>query len=157
MVSVNEWLESLYRKAGYLTPEMVRDDARDENSPGHTSIFSMSIDDAAEAFYLERAHRTIASAKKYVVGADGKTYFERAYHAIPTGETGVTYTYYSTEDVQSDDEKLKLAIKEAGKRLREAERALEWLLKCDSTKHNRKANAALTKIRSAQQTMATMQ
>ena len=153
---LNAWLQGLYDKAGYLTPEMVRDDARDEDSPGHAAIFSMSIDDAAEAFYLDRAHRTIANAKKYVVGSDGNTYHERSFYAIPSGEKGTSYTYYSYEDVQTDTEKLTLAIKEANKRLRDAERAMEWLIKVSNGKHTRKTSVALSRIRTAQQAMSTL-
>ncbi len=156
--TLNEWLEGLYRKAGYLTPEMVRDEARDPSSPGHTSIFSMSIEDAAESFYLERAHRTISNAKKYVVGADGKTYFERSYHAIPGTDKGVTsYTYYSVEDVQSDKDKIRAAIKEAGKRLDAAERALNFLISISSGQESKRATSAAKGIARAQQALHSIQ
>ncbi|MCA1572892.1 MAG: hypothetical protein LC798_21905, partial [Chloroflexi bacterium] len=58
-MNLKDILEELYAEHGELTPEIVLEAARPDDAPLHAFVFDRDADDAAGAYYLERAHRLI--------------------------------------------------------------------------------------------------
>lgn len=145
------WLQSLYDQHGYLTPEIVREAARPTESLGHLAVFGVGIAEAAEAFYLDRAHKLIQSVRLIQVPQDDKEPLSvRAFHGIP-GEEPRSYIYVSTEDLARRPDQLQLARNEANRRIRDAERSLQSLESIAVGPDVRRTRRAIKKIRSAQQ------
>jgi len=124
---MRDWLQGLYDAHGYLTPEIVRDAARSDDSPGHVAVFGVDTEQAAEAHYLLRAHRLIQSVRIIRVDQpDTEPVTLRAYHAVP-GSTDRTYVYRSVDDLAREPDQLALARNEAVRRLKDAERSIAAL------------------------------
>lgn len=121
--TLRDWLRGIYEEHGRLTPELVRDAARPEDSPGRPHVFGLAPADAAEAHYLSRAHDLIRRVKVTVVerGTDAPRRI-RVWHAIPGREA--RYEYEPLDALRSDPEKLAAARVEAVRRIAEAEGAL---------------------------------
>lgn len=120
---LKRWMLDLYRAEGRLTPELVRDAARPADSPAHPHVFNAPPDEAAEAYYLERAHQLIRRVQvRIVAAADAPPRRVRFFHAIP-GDASV-YTYVTVDDLIREPDKFAAARTEAVRRLREAEGAL---------------------------------
>ena len=121
------WLQSLYDEHGYLTPELVRDDARNPESPGHAAVFNVGAAEAAEAYYLQRAHQLIQRVRIIIKPQPARPPMQvRAYHAVPGGEESA-YVYRSVDDLIRQPDQLQLARNEAMRRVRDAERSVEAL------------------------------
>lgn len=67
VATLREWMMSVREKAGKLTPEIVLEAARPPDSPAHSFVFHVGVKEAAEAYYLDRAHRLIQTVKVTVV------------------------------------------------------------------------------------------
>lgn len=148
------WLQDLYDQRGYLTAELVRDEARNPECPAHRSIFNVDTTEAAEAYYLNRARILIRSVKvRYRETNSNEPTVLRAYHAIPVeGET--PYHYVRASDLAKRPDQLQLATNEAIRRLREAERALENLHSLSDSEFVRSViEPALRSLQSARNTI----
>lgn len=153
---VRAWLQSLYDQHGYLTPEIVREAARPEDSPGHLAVFGMGADEAAEAYYLIRAHKLIQSVRIVTVAqAKKEPVTVRAYHAVP-GNDERTYVYRSVEDLIQHPDQMTLARNEARRRLNDAERSVESLEALAEGPGKKQTRRALQSIRTAQQALAAV-
>ena len=100
-MSLRDHLQAIYDQRGYITPALVVEAARPKNSPLHSSVFDKSIKDAAEAYYLDRAHELIQSYKvTYRPATDDDPGLRlRKWHAVPTDDG---YVYRSAEDIADD-------------------------------------------------------
>lgn len=65
--TIREWMVDLRKREGKLTPEIVLEAARPPDSPAHGFVFHVGAEEAAEAYYLDRAHRLIQTVKVTVV------------------------------------------------------------------------------------------
>lgn len=63
MSSLRDELQAIYTKHGKLTPELVVEEARAEDSPLHATVFDRPANEAAEAWYRHRAQELIQSVK----------------------------------------------------------------------------------------------
>ena len=120
------FLDAIYTTEGKLTPELVRDAARPEDSPAHAWVFNVPETQAAETYYLQRAHELIRYVKVEMVPTDGGTPRRvRFYHAIPGDDDA--YVYEPLTVIRQSPTKLDAARTEAMRRLRDAERAVDDL------------------------------
>lgn len=62
-MSLREWMIDLREREGKLTPAIVLEAARPPGSPAHGYVFNLNAPEAAEAYYLERAHQLIRTVK----------------------------------------------------------------------------------------------
>lgn len=101
MNGLREHLQAIYEAHGELTPELVVQAARRKNHPLHSVVFDRPVNEAAEAWYRERAHELIQSVRVVYREADenGPEKSVRAFHAIRR-ETG--YIYEPVEKVADD-------------------------------------------------------
>lgn len=91
-MSLRDHLQAIYDQHGYLTPKLVVDVARLKTHPLHGVVFSLDKNDAAEAWYLHRAHELIQSVRVvYREATDEDPALKvRQWHAVRT-EQGTTY------------------------------------------------------------------
>lgn len=152
--SLKGWSLAVYRKLGKLTPEIVREEARPEDSPAHQYVFNVKPEDAAEEYYLERAHRLIRAVKVTVVRDDGEAPRRvRFFHAVPGDEDA--FVYLTVDDLVRNPDKLAAARTEAVRRLHDAEHAVEDLdaLAVDTPTASA-TKEALRSVRAAQKVLA---
>jgi hypothetical protein len=153
--ALRSWAEALYAEHGRLTPGIVLDAARPPDSPAHAHIFNASPGEAAEMYYLERAHALIRRIRVTVVTQPEQPPRRlRYYHAIPGGEDAA-YEYHPLGVLLDQPDKLELARNEAMRRLKDAERAVEdFDVIVSDAKMSRKTKRALTAIRDARMVLA---
>jgi len=150
---LRDWLQRLYDSHGYLTPEIVREAARSDESPGHVAVFGMDSEQAAEAYYLLRAHKLIQSVRIIrVEQPDKEPVTLRAYHAVP-GNAERSYVYRSAEDLAREPDQLALARNEALRRLRDAERSIAALDLLAPVSAKRQTRRALRHVSAAQEAL----
>ncbi|HXH79529.1 hypothetical protein [Nocardioides sp.] len=150
---MRDWLQGLYDAHGYLTPEIVREAARDKKSPGHVAVFGMDAAQAAEAYYLLRAHKLIQSVRIIRVDQpDKEPVTLRAYHAVP-GNAERSYVYRSADDLSREPDQLALARNEALRRLRDAERSITSLDLLSPAPAQRQTRRALRHVSAAQEAL----
>lgn len=103
MSGLRDHLQAIYDQHGRLTPALVRDVARPPSHPLHSQVFDKDIGEAAEAYYLDRAHQLIASVKLVFVepteDSPGKEV--RAWLAV-RGEGPNEFVYEPAEKVRED-------------------------------------------------------
>lgn len=63
MSSVDDALQAIYDENGYLDPRLVVEAARAEDHPLHRMVFDVPVEQAAERYYLDRAHGLIRTVK----------------------------------------------------------------------------------------------
>ena len=145
--ALRAWLTGIYEENdGCLTPELVREAARPEDSVGNPYLFNVEVAEAAEEFYLSRAHDLIRRVKVTVVSqSDGQPRRVRFFHALPGEET--SYVYEPLTAIQASPSKLEAARKEAVRRLRDAERSVEDLDAIASTSSSAQAVKAVKRAR----------
>jgi hypothetical protein len=154
-MTLRDWMQSLYDQYGRLTPEIVLDAARAPESPAHGFVFGMSAAEAAERFYLDRAHRLIQTVRVEVTRVEGKPKFVRAWHAVP-GDDESRFTYLPLEELVQRPDKLELARNEAIRRVRDAQRSVEDLdALIMEPRSKRKASRAVKQIKAAQELLAS--
>lgn len=89
MSAVRDHLQAIYKKHGQLTPELVVKEARSKKHPLHPYVFDREPEEAAEAWYRERAHELIRTVRiKY--GPEDAPRDVRAFHAV-RAEDGFVY------------------------------------------------------------------
>jgi hypothetical protein len=144
--NLKSWLQHIYDEHGYLTPELVKEAARPDDSVGHPHVFNVPVAEAAELHYLERAHELIRRVRVTVVSqSDGAPRRVRFYHALPGEEA--SYIYESLDVIRQNPSKLDAARTEAGRRLRDAQHALEDLDVIAATTRTAKAVKAVRRAR----------
>ena len=148
------WATGLYDAHGHLTPELVREAARPAASPAHGYVFNVPPGEAAEGYYLERAHKLIRQVKVvYAATPAAPARRLRLFHAVPGDENA--YEYLTIDDLVRRPDKLEAAKTEARRRLRTAEEAVEDLDALASGTADRRATArALRNVGSARQALA---
>ncbi len=121
---LQEWMETVHRQHGRLTPEIVREAARPVDSPAHGWVFNLEPGAAAEEHYLARAHDLIQRVKvRVLTQAETEPRVVRFWHAVPGGEE-TRYTYEPITQVVQQRDKLDLVLREAMRRLAETERSV---------------------------------
>lgn len=121
--NLREWLMALNEQHGHLTPHLVREAARPEDSPAHKFVFGLAPDEAAEAHYLDRAHRLIQTVRITTVATEQEAPRRiRAFTFLPSQDA-----YFPTTDVAKDVDKFLEAQIDALARLHAARTALEDL------------------------------
>lgn len=96
---LREILQEIYDRRGKLTPEIVRDEARPDDSPLHHAL---TWDDAVagEEYRLIQAHRLIQRVRiTYRSSPKARERDVRAFQAVRTGQG---YVYEPTEKVAQD-------------------------------------------------------
>lgn len=117
------WLLDVRDRNGRLTPEIVREEARPKESPGHGWIFGLKVADAAEAFYLEQAHRLIQSVRiRTEPRPQEPPRSVRFFYAVPAKDNTVVYD--PLNEVVNDKDKYDRVREAASRRLGDAEQAL---------------------------------
>lgn len=143
-----DWLLGLYGENGPLTPEIVREAARPKDSPAHAFVFDRPATEAAESWYLERAHTLLRSVKvTYRAQPDAPPRSVRVFHAVTGDDESIVYE--SLESLIQRPDKLAEARQAAIRRVRDAESAVEEF---DVIAGDRKVSSeALAAIRSARE------
>lgn len=141
------WLLDIRERRGSLTPEIVREEARPENSPGHLWVFGLEPKDAAEAHYLEVAHRLIQSVRiRIEPRADEPPRSIRFFYAVPAADNTTVYDPYDV--VGADEKKLERVREDANRRLASAESAVADLDALESVATTGEALASVRRARS---------
>lgn len=105
-------LTKVYEQQGELTPRILVETARPKDHPLHNTIFDVPVKQAAERYYLERAHQVIQSVKvTYRDPATSKRLDIRAFHAVPSGDDR-THVYRPTDEVINDPILKALVLRE---------------------------------------------
>lgn len=111
-MDLQQQLQAIYDQHGTLTPELVVEAARPDNSPLHAYVFDKPPDQAAEAYYRERAHRLIQRVDVLFTSSNGETRRVRAFHAVHSTEgwvyeplEAVVRSYRLTEAVLAEMER----------------------------------------------------
>lgn len=120
-----EMLEAIRMQYGKLTPEVVLEVARPVDSPIHSFVFDKEPGEAAEAYYLSRAHELIQRVRVTVQDNNEEKRSIRYFLAVPSDSDRYVYEPFSV--VVSDQQKLDLVRLEAMRRLRDAESAVNDL------------------------------
>lgn len=109
-MSLRDELDAIYEQHGRLTPEIVREEARPADHPLHDRVFDKVPADAAEAYYLERAHQLIVSVKISYRKATGKPAEIRSWQALSSPDGG--FEYRPTEEVVEDEVLTQLVLRD---------------------------------------------
>ena len=154
-MTLNDWMQALYDEHGRLTPEIVLEAARPPDSPAHGFVFGIDRNEAAERFYLDRAHRLIQTVRIEVRRDEGKPKTVRAWHAVP-GDDESRYVYLPLNELITRPDKLELARNEAIRRVRDAQRSVEDLDALITDRPvKRKTERAVKQIKRAQELLAS--
>jgi hypothetical protein len=125
-MKIHDILLDIRARHGVLTPEIVREEARPEDSPIHAFVFNVDADEAAEEYYLARSHRLIQIARVTIRETPkSEPRRIRAFLAVPSEQN--RFEYEPTAEVVADPEKFARVRLEAARRLRDAESSLEDL------------------------------
>lgn len=111
-MSLREQLQAIYDEHGKLTPALVVETARPKGHPLHARVFDRTQREAAEAWYLDRAHGLIVSVKVVYKEAreDSTEKRVRAFHAVQA--TGPDeFTYEPVERVAGDEFTRQLVLR----------------------------------------------
>lgn len=123
-MTYKEILLEIHARHGQLTPEIVREEARPEESPLHGYVFNKDLGAAAEEYYLSRSHDLIQSVRVTVTQDTGERSSIRAFLAVPSIDH---YVYEPVANVLSDREKFSFVLLEAVQRVRDAHKAIDDL------------------------------
>lgn len=151
-MNLRDWTLRLYEEHGALTPEIVKEAARPEDSPAHAFVFNVPPGEAAEAWYLERAHKLIRTVKvEYRPAPESPPRRVRVWHSVTGDEQARVFE--SLDVLMARPDKFAEAMKAAQRRVLEAQSAVEDL---DVIATDKKASsAALAAIREAGEILAT--
>jgi hypothetical protein len=152
---LRQWTETLYKKYGFLSPALVMEAARPEDSPAHAYVFNATPGEAAEQYYLTRAHELIRRVRVQIVGKNEEAPRRvRFFHAVPGGEES-QFEYHPLDVLVRQPDKLDLARNEAVRRLRDAERSVEdFDMLASDMQDNERTKKALAKVREARTELA---
>ena len=107
-MNMREALQAVYDHNGRLTPALVVEEARDPASPLHGHIFNLDETQAAERYYLDRAHRLIQSFKIKHVKDSGEQLEIRQWVAVSSPEI----SYKPATEVIGDPITRQLALRD---------------------------------------------
>lgn len=125
-MSLRDWTLALYEEHGVLTPDIVKEAARPTTSPAHGFVFNISPKEAAEEYYLERAHRLIQLVKvTYRPEPEAPPRRIRVWHAVTGDEQARVYE--PLEVMIERPDKLAEVRAAAVRRVLEAQSAVEDL------------------------------
>lgn len=112
-MSLRDHLQTIYDEHGQLSPSIVVEVARDAAHPLHSQVFDKPVSEAAEAYYLDRAHRLIQRVKVTRTDADGAPVTVRGFWAVtgPAGE--VSPVYEPAERVATDPFMREFVLRQA--------------------------------------------
>lgn len=112
-MSLRDELQAIYDQHGKLTPVLVVLVARPEDHPLHDRVFDRPLVEAAEAWYLGRAHELIQSVKVVYREAtdDEAALVGRGFLAV-RGEGPEQYVYEPAEKVAADPFTRQLVLRE---------------------------------------------
>lgn len=116
-MNLRDELLAVREEHGVLTPRVLLEAVRPKDHPLHARVFDKAPKEAAEAYYLQRAHDLIVSVRIKVPSGDAAEKRDvRAFQAV-RGTDANTFVYDPSEEVAADP--LRRAIM-----LRDMER--EW-------------------------------
>jgi hypothetical protein len=103
-MSLRDELQAIYNQHGQLTPALVVSVARNKTHPLHSRVFDRPVKEAAESWYLHRAHELIRSVKvTYRPGEDNPNDLAgsvRVFHAVRGGDGGEhDYAYKPIDEI----------------------------------------------------------
>lgn len=101
-MNLRDVLEGVREEHGKLTPEIVRDEARDPSHPLHHRVFDCPPEVASERYYLNRAAKLLRVVKVPYVRPNGENGRVRAYHPV-RNEDEPTSEYRPVEDIARDE------------------------------------------------------
>jgi len=108
-MSLRDHLQTIYEKHDQLTPRLVMEAARPKNHPLHGYVFDRPPDQAAEAWYLERAHQLIQRVKITYTERDGS---EREIRAFASVRTEKGYVFEPSEKVAADPRLREIVLRD---------------------------------------------
>lgn len=120
-MNLRDELQAIYDQHGRLTPALVVEEARPKDHPLHGLVFDRNKADAAEAWYLHRAHKLIQRVRvtKAEAEEESGTAGIRRFHAV-RGSGPESYVYEPIEKIATDPflfqtlkRELERAVKEA--------------------------------------------
>jgi len=102
-VNLRDELQAIYNQHNRLTPALVVEAARQEDSALHPLVFDRSRSAAADAWYLDRAHRLIQRVRvtKAEAEEEAGTAGIRRYHAV-RGDGPENFVYEPIERIVGD-------------------------------------------------------
>lgn len=102
-MNLRDELQAIYDQNGRLTPALVVEAARPKDHPLHPLVFDRSKADAADAWYLHKAHKLIQRVRvtKAEAAEEDGTAGIRRYHAV-RGNGPEDYVYEPIERIASD-------------------------------------------------------
>lgn len=122
-MNMREWMLELREREGRLTPAIVLEAARPPDSPAHQFVFHVDAQEAAESYYLERAHKLIRSVRVTVeTPSDESPRRIRFFHYVTDDDGDQVYEPLPVivESIDKFDEVRKAAMQ----RLNEAQEVL---------------------------------
>jgi hypothetical protein len=123
MADVREWLLEIRAANGVLTPKLVVEAAKDKDSPAHSFIFNLEEDEAAEQYYLSRAHRLIQTVKvSYQPIPTEPPRRVRFFHAVAGDEQ--PFVYEPLTELLKQPERLEELRRAASRRVHEAQQSV---------------------------------
>ncbi len=151
-MNLRDWTLALYAQHGALTPDIVKEAARPDDSPAHGFVFNVPPAEAAEGYYLERAHRLIQLVRVvYRSVPDEPPRRIRVWHAVTGDEQARVYE--PLDVIMQRPDKFAEALTAARRRVLEAQSAVEDL---DLIASDRSASsAALAALREADQALGS--
>ena len=157
-MNLNDWAMALYQEHGKLTPEIVMVAARPEDSPAHQFVFGLSVEEAAEDHYRERAHRLIQMVRVVrEVRPDEPPRRIRVFHqVVDDGER----SYIDLDRLAARPDLFVQARAAAEARMRDAEQAvanLDVILAAKPGKNGKRSAKALAAVREARQQLAAVE
>lgn len=105
-------LQGIYDQHGHLTRQMVVEAARPENSPLHAAVFDRGAEEAAEAYYLERAGQLIRKCRVIYVDSDDAEVSVPAFVSVASAAPPAR-VYKATEEVANDPLLTKMVLRDA--------------------------------------------
>lgn len=111
-MSLRDHLQTIYDEHGQLSPSIVVDVARDAAHPLHSQVFDKPVSEAAEAYYLDRAHRLIQRVKVTRIDGDGTPVTVRGFWAV-TAPADTAPVYEPAENVATVPFMRELVLRQA--------------------------------------------
>lgn len=111
-MNLRDELLAVREQHGVLTPAILREAARPKDHPLHSRVYDKAPAEAAEAYYLQRAHDLIVSVRiKLPSGdlAEGRDV--RAFQAV-RGTDANTFVYDPSEEVAADPLRRAIVLRE---------------------------------------------
>lgn len=122
-MNLRDELQKVYDEHGYLNPRLLVDLARAEDHPLHAAVFNKTADEAAEAYYLGRAHSLIRSVKVvYREPTETDAGMDvRAWQAVRTNDER-QYVYEPSDKIAADPFLTAMTLREMERRWKELHR-----------------------------------